>query len=243
MNKYNYIIHKYDILVKIDTINLKYNGCVKINIEIINDITDIKINYSKLKIKSINIDNNIINWSEYKDEEYLKIKYDFFKKKKYQIIITFDNNIDDDLDGLYYSKNKDKLVLCTHFEPRSARKFIPCFDEPDLKAIFIVNVIIDSKYNVISNSSLNKIVPFDNGLTKKFIFNPSPKMSTYLLCIVAGDIYKNEKKSLITNDFIKINGYSLKKNLKKISWSIIQTKKALEFFSDWFNIKYPLFIP
>ena len=43
MNKYNYIIHEYDILVKIDTINLKYKGCVKINIEIINDITDIKI--------------------------------------------------------------------------------------------------------------------------------------------------------------------------------------------------------
>ena len=43
---------------------------------------------------------------------------------------------------------------------------------------------------------------------------------------------KNIKKSLVTNDLIKINGYSLKKNLKKISWSIIQTKKALEFFNS-----------
>ena len=241
MDKYNYIIDRYNISIDIDTINLKYIGNVLIDLEIKKKINSIKINSSELKIGSIKINcDKIDNWEENKVDECIQINYNFIKDKKYQIYIKFENSIHEDMDGFYYCKQNNDLIFCTHFEPKSARKFIPCFDEPDLKAIFILSVSIESEYNVLSNNSVSKVTGIENGLRTKYFFKPTPKMSTYLLCIVAGNIVKANNKPLITNDLIQINGYTTNIDKNKILWSIAHTKKALEFFTNWFGIKYPL---
>lgn len=239
MNKYNFLIDSYNISIDIDANNLKYTGNNLINLLILNDITSIKIDCAEIKILSIKINCIVIDnnkWKKNKQDEYIEIYYNFVNKQSYQINFEFENSIGKEMDGFYYYISNNDLILCTNFEPTSARKFIPCFDKPDLKAKFILDVTIDSKYNVISNSSLKKTI-LSNG-KKKYYFNPTPIMSTYLLCIVAGDIFKNSLMQIYDN--ITINGYSTKSNIDKISWSITHTKKALEFFTNWFNIKYPL---
>jgi tricorn protease interacting factor F2/3 len=241
MDKYNYIINKYNISTDIDTTNLKYTGTVKIYLEITNNINTIKINSSGLKIFLVKI--NCVNtelWEENKSDEYIGINYDFVKNHPYQIHIEFEGSIYEDMDGFYYCKQNNNLILCTHFEPKSARKFIPCFDEPDLKAIFIVQVTIESKYLVLSNNSVKKIINLDDGLKKKYIFNPTPKMSTYLLAVVAGDIVKVDNNELLSNNMVKINGYCIESNKNQITWSIARTKEALDFYTSWFGIDYPM---
>ena len=243
MDKYNYIINTYNISIDIDTTKLKYIADVLIDLKILTSTNIIKINSSGLKINLIKINSDEIKtWDMNIKDEYILINYPFIKQQNYQIYIEFENSIHMDMDGFYYCMQNDDLIFCTHFEPKSACKFIPCFDEPDLKAIFIISVQIDSKYNVLSNSTVNKIInpSTANGLKKKYFFNPTPKMSTYLLCVVAGDIVKAGNNKILTNDFVKINGYCVRSNVDQILWSITHTKKALEFFTDWFGIAYPL---
>ena len=41
----------------------------------------------------------------------------------------------------------------TTFEPHSAHRFIPCFDQPDLKAYLNLNVILPTNWIAVSNES------------------------------------------------------------------------------------------
>lgn len=236
---YPYKIIQYDISIDINTDKLEYSGKTLINLEILQDIPVIKINSSGIEIISIKINGIKINkWDENKNKEYLKIKYNFKKSFKYKIEFEIKNIIRDEIDGLYYWKQNGNLILCTHFEPKSARKFIPCFDEPDLKSIFVLEVSIDSKLNVLSNTSINQIV-FLNSNKKKISFKPTPLMSTYLLAMVAGNIINPSNTSYYLNN-IKINGYCLENKVNQIKWAIGKTKEALEYFIELFGINYPL---
>ena len=44
-----------------------------------------------------------------------------------------------------------KYYTYTHFEPYSAHRFIPCFDQPDLKASVAFNIITPKGYIASSN--------------------------------------------------------------------------------------------
>ena len=45
-------------------------------------------------------------------------------------------------------------MATTHFEPTYARRAFPCFDEPQLKAKFLVTIIHDDKHRVFFNMPL-----------------------------------------------------------------------------------------
>lgn len=241
MNKHNYIINQYNIFVDIDAKKLKYNGTVIIDINTIVEIPSISINSSDLEVLKIKINSQIINnWKENKSEEIIQINYNF-SVGKYKLEIEFKNLIKKEMDGLYYCEKNNGIILCTHFEPIGARKFIPCFDEPNLKAVFVLNVLIDKEYNIISNGSVKEInYSNKNILKKKISFNATPKMSTYLLCLVGGNIDPVLYIPLLSNDGVKINGYSILSETNKMLWSLEHTKKSLDFFTKWFGINYKL---
>ena len=47
-----------------------------------------------------------------------------------------------------------RRLATTHFEPTYARRAFPCFDEPQLKAKFVVTIIHDDKSSVFFNMPL-----------------------------------------------------------------------------------------
>jgi aminopeptidase N len=58
-------------------------------------------------------------------------------------------------DGLgcmsYIETDTAKQYIYTKFEPYGAHRFIPCFDQPDLKAKAVFNVIVPIGWKVIGN--------------------------------------------------------------------------------------------
>ena len=168
----------------------------------------------------------ILNLQGCKPNSNLTIKIEFDWKK-----------IGEEIDGFYYTKKNNKLVCATHLEPENARKFIPCFDQPDLKAKFNLVVRINSGFECVSNMSVNKSI-FDNKY-KTIYFNTTPPMSTYLLCLVCGDI-NHESLEHISNESTIVRGFSIESDIKYINWSVNKTVEALNFFENWFGIKYPI---
>src|SRR4051812_38682218 len=81
----------------------------------------------------------------------------------------------------------DKLVYCyTQFEVPDARRVFASFEQPDLKASFSFHITAPSRWEVVSNSPTP--APVDLGMgASVWHFEPTPRLSTYITAIVAGD--------------------------------------------------------
>ena len=66
----------------------------------------------------------------------------------YALRLKFSYMLSSYLEGFYYSNYVDKAgnhkkIASTHFEPTYARRAFPCFDEPHLKAKFLMTITHD----------------------------------------------------------------------------------------------------
>jgi len=68
-------------------------------------------------------------------------------------------------------------MAATQFEAADARRAFPCFDEPQLKATFQLNMTVNDGYNALSNMNVVEIKEIKNLnlKQKKYIFANSVK--------------------------------------------------------------------
>ena len=86
----------------------------------------------------------------------------------------------------------NEVYLYSQFETADAKRMFACFDQPDMKATFDVTVKAPEHWQVISNGATASV---ENG-THTFV--TTPKMSTYLVALIAGpyarwdDVYTDD---------------------------------------------------
>ena len=73
----------------------------------------------------------------------------------------------------------------TDFEPFSAHRLFPCFDQPDIKAVYAVQCIAPNGWSVIGNGCTLESVDLADGTTRHR-FAELPPFSTYLVALCAG---------------------------------------------------------
>ena len=88
-------------------------------------------------------------------------------------------------------KGKTHLVASTQFEATDARRAIPCWDEPALKARFKVRLVIDEGLTAFSNAGIETERSLGGG-KKEVVFKETIKMSTYLLAFIVGEFEATE---------------------------------------------------
>jgi aminopeptidase N len=79
----------------------------------------------------------------------------------------------------------DRVYTYTDFEPFDAHRVYACFDQPDLKGVFRFSVQAPQGWEVISNMAAFADPTPDDGAVR-WEFQPTPRMSTYITCVVAG---------------------------------------------------------
>lgn len=107
--------------------------------------------------------------------------------------ISYTGILNDKLKGFYRSKyvhpsGEERYAATTQFEAADARRALPCWDEPALKATFDVTIVAEQNKTVLSNMPLLDAKPVEgNQNLKRFRFDRTPIMSTYLLAFVVGE--------------------------------------------------------
>jgi aminopeptidase N len=81
-----------------------------------------------------------------------------------------------------------RTYLYTHFEVPDARRLFATFEQPDLKATFAFTVTAPSGWIVLSNSPAPDPAPAGD-TASTWAFPPTPRMSTYITAIIAGDYH------------------------------------------------------
>jgi len=106
---------------------------------------------------------------------------------KVALSLAYHGNLQERLRGLYMAKVGDEKYAFTQLEAADARRFFPCFDEPELKARFTFSVTARAGLQVLSNNPLERSVNNTNGTTT-FHFRTTPKLSTYLCALAVGEL-------------------------------------------------------
>lgn len=231
----------YDINLDIDLDNFKYNGkvCITCNVNVVTE--NIVLNSKGLVHNKISVFQN--NKEQFKSflvsNELLNIETEILEKGICYINIEFTGEITTQLEGFYRSKyvhdNIEKYMATTQFEAASARSAFPCFDEPNFKAVFNITIQGPKDKTILSNSSVLSVIECEK--TKIVKFNPTPKMSTYLVAFIISDLEYVETE---TSNGTKIRVYATPGNNNELDFALDIAKRALEWYNKWFGIEYEL---
>ncbi len=229
-------VKRYKIEFNFDLENKIYSGKEEIFLNLEKDTAKLKIDSVDLQINEIRLNDQKTIFDVNNGNIIIKNK---IKKGEHKIFIDFKGELKEVLGGIYLSKynnkGETKYLITTQFEPIEARKAFPCFDDPDKKAIFDITLIFDKNLKAISNTLPKKEEIFNNN--KKVIFNPSPRMSTYLLYIGVGDWYFAQDKY---RDILLRVAVANKDKLKGTKFALENTKKFLSYLENYFARPYPL---
>lgn len=135
------------------------------------------------------------------------------------------------------SLNRNKDFLYALFVPDHARTVFPCFDQPDLKANFLLSLTVPTDWKVMANASKKDSLVNGNAIT--YHFNNSDKLPTYLFSFTAGKYtYLSRKVKKRNMEFLHRETDSAKIKLS-VDSVFIGHSDALDFLEDWTSIKYP----
>lgn len=230
-----FIPEHYALSLAIDRPNRAFTGTATITGNVVQN--NAMVHAHGLSIDSITVDGKSAEWHLGKDDE---LTIGNLKTGKHIIVIGYTGKINDQLHGLYPCKytvgNEQKELLATQFESHYAREVFPCVDEPAAKATFDVTLTTETDVTVLGNMPI-KAQNVQNGLLVTS-FDTTPKMSTYLLAFVIGDL---QKKSGKTSGDVDVNVYATPAQpAASLDFALEHAIKTIEFFNDYFGVPYPL---
>lgn len=142
-----------------------------------------------------------------------------------------------------------EVYLYSQFETADAKRMFACFDQPDLKAAFDISVIAPSHWEVVSNGATVEVE--DDGAAKRHTFAATPRMSTYLVALIAGpyarwdDVYSDDHGDIPLGLFCR-SSLADHMDAERL---FTETKQGFGFYHNNFGVPYAfgkydqLFVP
>jgi len=135
----------------------------------------------------------------------------------------------------YPTAHGRKRMIATELEPADARRVFPCWDEPAFKASFEPSVTVPRNFLAVSNMPIAHEEPAGGDL-KRVSFGATPRMSTYLFVLVAGDLERlTGDANAVTVGVVTVAG-----KREQGRYALASAIDLLRYYNDYFGVKYPL---
>ena len=192
-----------------------------------------------LTIQSATIDNQPADVSFGEFDE-LRLSQPNLENGNHTIHINFSGTITDAMHGLYpcYFTHDDvkKQLFATQFESHHAREVFPCVDEPAAKAEYDLALVTQTGITVLGNMPVK--FQKENGDSLTTTFEKTPRMSSYLLAFVIGELHK---KTARTKSGVEVNVWATPaQNENTLDFALDIATRSIDFYDEYFGVKYPL---
>jgi puromycin-sensitive aminopeptidase len=241
----NIVPNKYTIRLRPSFESFNFTGWESIQLVVNESSNSIVLNAAELEISSAKVVQNGVSQdcrvALDAELERATLSFDSILQPGDAILeIDFGGSLNDRLSGFYRSrfigeKGEELFIATTQFEATDARKAFPCFDEPDLKAVFSIELEAPQDFLAVSNAPESQTVDLGDGY-KRVTFQDTIPMSTYLVAFIVGPMEASEPY-LSGETPIRIISKPGQSHLHQYAKEV--AAHALEFFTEWFSIPYP----
>ena len=199
----------------------------------------ISLHSKGLTIQSATIDNQPADVSFGEFDE-LRLSQPNLENGNHTIHINFSGNITDAMHGLYpcyfTHDGVKKQLFATQFESHHAREVFPCVDEPAAKAEYDLTLVTRTGIAVLGNMPVKS--EEENGDSLTTTFEETPRMSSYLLAFVIGELHK---KTARTKSGVEVNIWATPaQNENTLDFALDIATRSIDFYDEYFGVKYPL---
>ncbi|KAI0029430.1 peptidase family M1-domain-containing protein [Vararia minispora EC-137] len=254
----------YDVTIRTDLEKEAFEGIVKIQIEVkeatatitLNAAAELQLSPATLYVSSSSQPITLSQASF--DAGTQRVAYalpeELPANTKAELHVGFVGKLTDSMVGYYKSSSPGGIYALTQFEPTDARRAIPCWDEPLLKATFAVTMISRKGTISLCNTAAVEEVPKPDALTEALYagikegewvatrFATTPPMSTYLLAFANGNFEYLESNyvSPLSGKTRPLRIYATKDLIGQAKFCLEVTERAVPVYEKVFDVEFPL---
>jgi aminopeptidase N len=241
-----------------------FQGTVSITAKILKSISSVTLNAYQLKINSSSItstsgktlESSNVSYDVKKQRVTIDFPSEISASDNAVLDIKFQGTINNDMAGFYRSKYQPTVtpaasvpkvdefhyMFSTQFESSDARRAFPCFDEPNLKATFDVELELPEDQVALSNMPVKSVVKGPKDGLQIVTFDKTPIMSTYLLAWAIGDFEYVEDftKRKYNGKQLPVRVYTTRGLKEQGRYALEHAHQIVDYFSEIFEIDYPL---
>ncbi len=243
----NVLPERYQITLTPDLEAFTFEGHETVTVSVSAPTAVIEMNAAELTVHSASVtlaDGSSLNATVEVDEaaEWLKLAFpQQLPTGEAQLRLSFTGTLNDQMRGFYRSRytaadGSTKYMATTQFEATDARRAFPCWDEPSVKAVFEMTLVIPEGLTAISNMPEAANGPAPDG-RRAVRLQPSPRMSTYLVAFVVGDMACVQGTA---DNRTLVRVWATRGNEEKGRFALENSIKILHYMNGYFGIDYPL---
>jgi puromycin-sensitive aminopeptidase len=238
--------NRYDLTLEPDLVTGTFEGGQDVAVTVHEPVTEIVLNAVDLRLSG-----GWIAASDGRRIEVSKVRLEAETERAHleldatvevgdwSIHLDFGGELNDKLVGFYRSTYEGlggdtEVIATTHFEATDARRAFPCWDEPDLKAVFGVTLVVAPGLTALSNGpELERESLGDGRIRVRFADTMS--MSTYLVAFVIGHLeLAGVDAGGVPTRVAFVPG---KEHLATFALDV--GAHSLQWFADYYGIPYP----
>ncbi len=231
----------YNIAIVPDAAKSTFTGTAKIAIDVMQPTKTIELNAADLAFGKVTVSGvgaPAVSYDVKQETATLTFPAPV-SAGRHDLTIDYTGKINANAAGLFFLDydvaGGKKRALFTQFENSDARRFIPSWDEPGIKATFTLTATVPAADLPLSNTPIASTEALP-GEMKRVHFAPSPKMSTYLLFFGTGDFERISRKV----DGVDVGVVFKRGDAAKATFALDAAAHILPFYEDYFGVKFPL---
>jgi aminopeptidase N len=233
----------YDLDLKPDLDKLAFTGAEVIDIDVAEPTESLVVNAVDLMIEKAAIDGDAVPAAaltlDAAAETLTLVPPRPIGAGRHRLSIAYTGRINRFGRGLYMvdypTASGRKRMISSLLEPADARRVFPSFDEPAFKASISLAVTVAQEFLAVSNMPVAQEESIDLA-TKRVTFQPTPRMSSYLFVLTAGELER------ITANVggVAVGVVATRGKAGQGRYALDSAADLLRYYNDYFGMAYPL---
>ncbi len=172
------------------------------------------------------------------EQEHLIVPARLLHAGRNRVTLSFESPIALSGSGVtrYVDREDGSEYVYTLFVPSDASSAFPCFDQPDLKARFSLQLILPRAWTAVGNAPIAATKDLPNSL-RRFRFAATRPISTYLFAFAAGPFAELTEKSGPTRLFVRKS--QLARARTEAPEVLRLNRESVRWFERYFNSRFP----